>query len=76
MSREDWYRNEEWNEEIEEAFFVKLKRARRKEQYLRIQASIIAPIYPNIALSLLKQYFTLDDNFDHAQAGYCLSYTK
>jgi len=70
VSREDWYRNEEWNEEIKEAFFVKLKRARRKEQYLRIQASIIAPIYPDVALTLLKQYFTLDDKFDHAQA-YC-----
>ena len=70
MSNEDWYRNEDWSEEIETAFFAKLKRARRKEQYLRIQASTISKTYPDIALSLLEQYFSLEDDFDHAQA-YC-----
>lgn len=70
MSREDWYRNQEWNKEIEKTFFEKLKRARRKEQYLRIQACTIAKKEPDAALSLLDQYFTLKDDFDHAQA-YC-----
>ncbi|ASK68242.1 hypothetical protein CF168_04780 [Shewanella bicestrii] len=70
MSSEDWYRNKEWSEEIESKFFEKLKRARRKEQYLRIQACTIASTEPDIALSLLKQYFELNDDFDHAQA-YC-----
>jgi tetratricopeptide (TPR) repeat protein len=70
LSREDWYRNDNWNEEIEVAFFAKLKRARRKEQYLRIQASIIASTYPDVALTLLERYFALKDDFDHAQA-YC-----
>ena len=70
MSGEDWYRNEEWNEEIESNFFARLKRARRKEQYLRIQASTIANKDPDVALSLLDQYFSLNDDFDHAQA-YC-----
>lgn len=70
MSREDWYRNDNWSEEIEDAFFAKLKRARRKEQYLRIQASIIASTHPDVALTLLKRYFSLKDDFDHAQA-YC-----
>ena len=70
MSNEDWYRNEIWNSEIEAQFIAKLKRARRKEQYLRIQASTLADKIPEIALELLKQYFELKDNFDHAQA-YC-----
>ncbi|MCQ8885934.1 hypothetical protein NQT63_09610 [Pseudoalteromonas agarivorans] len=70
MTSEDWYRNEEWSEEVESKFFDKLKRARRKEQYLRIQASTIARTEPDIALSLLEQYFELSDDFDHAQA-YC-----
>lgn len=70
MSSEDWYRNEKWNEEIESKFFEKLNRARRKEQYLRIQACTIASTKPDVALSLLKQYFELDNDFDHAQA-YC-----
>ncbi|USH03828.1 tetratricopeptide repeat protein [Grimontia kaedaensis] len=70
MSSEDWYRNEEWCEEIEINFFENFKRARRKEKYLRIQACTIASTEPDVALSLLEQYFELNDDFDHAQA-YC-----
>ncbi|MCG7564615.1 tetratricopeptide repeat protein [Pseudoalteromonas sp. McH1-42] len=70
MSSECWYRNKEWSKEIENKFFEKLKRARRKEQYLRIQAGTIARRAPDVALSLLDQYFELSDDFEHAQA-YC-----
>lgn len=70
MSNEDWYRNQRWTGEIERKFFDKLGRARRKEQYLRIQASTIAKKEPDVALSLLRQYFDLNDKFDQAQA-YC-----
>ena len=41
MGRDDWYRSEVWNEEIEHAFEVKFKRVRCpvcKVQYLHIQA--------------------------------------
>jgi len=69
MARDDWFRNTEWSSAIEEAFFAKLKRARDKPQYLRIQACTLANRHPHIALRLLEQYFNLGEHFDHAQ-GY------
>ena len=44
MSKEDWYRNTEWNDQIESEFESRLKRSRgnyNKAQYLRIQASYL-----------------------------------
>ena len=51
-----------------QAFDEKLRRARRKEQYLRIQACTLARSHPEVALKLLDRYFELQDDFDHAQA--------
>ena len=68
MSADDWFRNTTWNESIERAFDEKLRRARRKEQYLRIQAYTLARSHPEVALKLLDRYFELHDDFDHAQA--------
>jgi len=64
----DWFRNTRWNASIEQAFNDKLRRARRKEQYLRIQASMLARSHPDVALALLTRYFELPNDFDHAQA--------
>jgi len=64
----DWFRNTTWNESVERAFDEKLRRAKRKEQYLRIQACTLARSYPEVALKLLDRYFELPDDFDHAQA--------
>src|SRR5580693_8248935 len=66
--RDDWYRNTTWNDTVERAFNEKLNRARRKESYLRIQACSLARSHPDVALRLLDRYFTLKDDFDHAQA--------
>ena len=64
----DWFRNATWNPSIERAFDDKLRRARRKEQYLRIQACTLARSHPDVALKLLERYFSLPNDFDHAQA--------
>ena len=64
----DWFRNTTWSESIERAFEEKLRHARRKESYLRIQAGMLAPRYPEVALKLLDRYFQLPDDFDHAAA--------
>lgn len=65
---EDWYRNEEWNDGVARRFEDKLGRARRKEQYLWIQACMLASRQPEVALQLLDRYFLMPDKFDHAQA--------
>lgn len=64
----DWFRNTTWNVDVEKMFDEKLRRARRKGQYLRIQASTLARSHPEVALRLLDRYFRLPDDFDYAQA--------
>jgi tetratricopeptide (TPR) repeat protein len=64
----EWYRNTIWNESIERTFEEKLRRARSKHQYLRIQASTLAQSHPEVAIRLLDRYFELPVDFEHAQA--------
>jgi len=45
---DDWFRNTTWDDAIERAFDEKLRRARMKEQYLRIQASTLARSHPEV----------------------------
>lgn len=68
MSVDNWYRNAQWNGEIAERFEARLKRARGKAQYLRIQAGYLAPSEPLVALQLLGRYFELGADVGHAQA--------
>jgi tetratricopeptide (TPR) repeat protein len=64
----DWYRNEHWNAEIARRFEERLARARQKQQYLRIQACLLAHREPEVALALLDRYFAMPPGFDAAQA--------
>jgi tetratricopeptide (TPR) repeat protein len=66
----DWFRNIEWNDEIESAFNRKLSRSKMQEQCIRVQASTLAKSHPEVSLKLLDRYFDMPDDFYHAQA-YC-----
>jgi len=68
MSDDTWFRNSKWDTEIAARFEEKLRRARRKEQYLRIQACCLRISHPEVALELLDRFFQLPDQFDQAQA--------
>ena len=70
VSSDDWYRNEDWNETIEEHFYSKLKRARtQRDQYLVIQALTLADKHPKVSLRLVDEYFeSRKEQFDDVRA--------
>lgn len=62
MGTNDWYRNRDWNAEIEAAFEAKFARTRQpwsRWQYLTIQAGMIAREHRDVALALLRRSIEL-----------------
>ena len=70
MSDLNWCQNKNWNDSIERSFMEKLRRARHKGHYLRIQASTLASSHPEVALRLLDQFFALGGKVEWAQGYY------
>ena len=70
MGREDWYRNTEWNPEIEQEFHSRLKRSRsQRDQNLVIQALTLAKHQPQKALELVEFFFeTRTNDFEDMRA--------
>lgn len=72
MGNNDWYRNKNWDDQIESAFRARLKRSRGdyyRTQYLRIQGSYLlssdTPANHTVGLSLMKEVLTeYPDNDD------------
>jgi tetratricopeptide (TPR) repeat protein len=70
MSDEHWYRNRDWNEEIEARFEQRIARARgQKAQYLMIQGQALIANHPEIAVRLLERSIALNDDFHVNQAN-------
>jgi tetratricopeptide (TPR) repeat protein len=70
MYKDDWYRNETWDAQIEKRFNETLRHARLKQDFLRIQASYLTTSAPHVSLKLLEQYFALGLHFDMAFGWY------
>jgi tetratricopeptide (TPR) repeat protein len=68
MAGEDWFRNTTWNDDVARSFNQKLRRARDKQQCLRLQAGKLASSHPEVALELLERYFALPDDLFDAEA--------
>ena len=54
----DWYRNTDWNSDIEAKFFSRLAKSKsQRDQYLSIQIVELAQIHPRVAKELSAFYF-------------------
>ena len=65
----DWFRNLQWNADIEAAFDARLGRARDKAQYLNIQAYALLGTHPRIAAALCLRAIDTGNPAQLARAG-------
>ncbi|MGL1888670.1 MAG: hypothetical protein OCD76_19310 [Reichenbachiella sp.] len=72
MPDDDWYRNTEWNQEVEDHFRKKLNCSRsQRDQYLVIQALTISERHPETSLNLIDEYFaSKTSDFEDLRALY------
>lgn len=66
----EWYRNTDWNDEIEAMFFAKLGKARsQRDQYIVLQGHHLSQSHPKVALRLIDFYYeTRTEDFDDGRA--------
>ena len=66
----EWYRNTDWNDEIEAMFFAKLDKARsQRDQYIVLQAFHLSQSHPKVALRLIDFYYeTRTEDFHDGRA--------
>ena len=67
---QDWYRNTIWTPDVAQRFEEKLRRARSKDQYLRIQALCLVKSNPDVALSLIERFFARIKHFRRIATRY------
>jgi hypothetical protein len=65
----EWFRNKEWDDEIEAAFNVRLAKARNKAQYLNIQAYTLLTTHPHVAANLATRAIACADVSETPRAG-------
>lgn len=65
----EWFRNEEWNDEIAARFEARLDRARQKAQYLNLQGYALLTSRPDVAAELFERAIVLDDPHQTARAA-------
>lgn len=61
MSSDSWYRQVKWTERNAQLFEDKLKRARKKSEYLRIQAVHLIDSAPEACISLIDRFLAMSD---------------
>jgi tetratricopeptide (TPR) repeat protein len=66
VSDNDWFRNEVWSSSVEERFEQRLRRARRKDEYLRLQAYHLLASHPEVALQLAERCLALNSRYSPA----------
>jgi hypothetical protein len=65
----EWFRNRQWDDDIQAAFDARLGRARDKAQYLNVQAYTLLATHPTVAASLCRRALALNDPLETARAG-------
>ncbi|QNM81803.1 hypothetical protein H8M03_06950 [Sphingomonas sabuli] len=65
----EWFRNTNWDDDIEIAFEARLGRARQKAEYLNIQAYTLLATHPEVAANLCRRVLSLNDPYQTARAG-------
>lgn len=68
MAGNEWFRNTTWTPEVASHFELKLRRARNKGEYLRVQATYLVRDHPKVAIELVDRYLALPNECSQSWA--------